>query len=677
MANAEFTGRKARRSEPLVWIKRIVIYDSLDPLHVLRSIDLHPGLNIIWGIETIQPGGKFDPGHGVGKTTFCRLLRYCLGETSFGQAHVVSEIRHTFPTAHVAAEIRVADKTWCVLRPLSDAKSFAQEGSTIEELIQEKPKNSYPTFTANLAQVCLSGIRTDSILSGGGTLLWDHVLALCSRDQEARYDKFWNWRQKRSDSGTPKLTKLDASLCVRALLGILPEKESVLRRQLQTQTQQLSQGEQSLTQKRSEPAFQVRELRRKLSQFGVDEALDGNIDTTEVLGLPSFVAGRAAALEDERKKLEEKLPQVERQISLAAASLLEPAELQAQEAVAADVTETGNADLLRDIRELRELQQELTDATTALCKYGQILIGNCDYAKAQLRQVESELREAQRRDLPETTRREQVAAALASRASRRSELVKGLREKLDALNKQRDDIMNASRTKTETINKLNVALQQLQQWHAIASGNTNNTEVAQLVIDQAELTANIAKTKASLKELLVAQNKQAKELRQTFETLVQHTLSNDYNGRVEVSDEGMTFKACRGNSLSGEAFDTLSVLLADLALLKMGAAGKAGHPGLLIHDSPREADLGEQIYDRFLSLASALEGELAKDGSAPVQYIVTTTTPPPEPLQKDSHRLGSDNGPLFTKQLEPPPTEKPVLLDEQPGLFEEEEEWGE
>src|SRR5574337_851976 len=41
------------------------------------------------------------------------------------------------------------------------------------------------------------------------------------------YDLFWNWRHTRSDSGWPKFgkPKIDAGLCVRALLGLLDPEE--------------------------------------------------------------------------------------------------------------------------------------------------------------------------------------------------------------------------------------------------------------------------------------------------------------------------------------------------------------------------------------------------------------------------------------------------------------------
>ena len=77
------------------------------------------------------------------------------------------------------------------------------------------------------------------------------------------------------------------------------------------------------------------------------------------------------------------------------------------------------------------------------------------------------------------------------------------------------------------------------------------------------------------------------------------------------------------------------------------------HPGLLIHDSPREADLNVKLYERVLDTAFALMPD--EQRSLPYQYIVTTTTPPSSSLQQHAVtklELSSGDGSLFGRQLE-------------------------
>jgi hypothetical protein len=82
-----------------------------------------------------------------------------------------------------------------------------------------------------------------------------------------------------------------------------------------------------------------------------------------------------------------------------------------------------------------------------------------------------------------------------------------------------------------------------------------------------------------------------------------------------------------GGDRSTVAIDSLKVIAFDLAVLCMSIEGKIRLPAFLIHDSPREADLGLSVYHRLFETVQALEG----DAEEPLfQYIVTTTTPPPE-----------------------------------------------
>ena len=86
--------------------------------------------------------------------------------------------------------------------------------------------------------------------------------------------------------------------------------------------------------------------------------------------------------------------------------------------------------------------------------------------------------------------------------------------------------------------------------------------------------------------------------------------------------------------VSTAALDSLKIVAFDLAALHMAIEEKADLPPLLIHDSPREADLDGQLYARLFSLVHQWEEE----AEAPCfQYIVTTTTAPPSELQGDNY----------------------------------------
>lgn len=76
-----------------------------------------------------------------------------------------------------------------------------------------------------------------------------------------------------------------------------------------------------------------------------------------------------------------------------------------------------------------------------------------------------------------------------------------------------------------------------------------------------------------------------------------------------------------------------SLVIADIA--SMLSAGLMGyHPGFLLHDSPREADLDRHIYDRYFNAILQITNLLGGAEKAPFQYIVTTTSAPPKNLQE-------------------------------------------
>src|SRR5688572_18945078 len=88
------------RDLPFVWVRRLVIRDGVSD-EPLQDVPLKPGMNIIWGRETKETeANAFQPGHGLGKTTFCRLVRFCLGEASFGQPRTVAGVQNAFPDGY-------------------------------------------------------------------------------------------------------------------------------------------------------------------------------------------------------------------------------------------------------------------------------------------------------------------------------------------------------------------------------------------------------------------------------------------------------------------------------------------------------------------------------------------------------------------------------------------------
>jgi hypothetical protein len=173
---------------------------------------------------------------------------------------------------------------------------------------------------------------------------------------------------------------------------------------------------------------------------------------------------------------------------------------------------------------------------------------------------------------------------------------------------------------------------------------------------------------------LLAEHEDNRELLNTiFSTAAKNVLpSANYDGKVELEERELHFQITHGGTMTGEAMETLAVLLADISCLIYNSFSSLSYlPGILLHDSPREADLGLRLYRGFFRFAAQLETEFQSHGGCPFQYIITTTTPPPKALTKDAHvvlRLDAskESELLFRRDLSRPPEKEQLDLIREP-----------
>jgi hypothetical protein len=115
-----------------------------------------------------------------------------------------------------------------------------------------------------------------------------------------------------------------------------------------------------------------------------------------------------------------------------------------------------------------------------------------------------------------------------------------------------------------------------------------------------------------------------------FDRTMKELIGPDAGGGVVLDARGLRPSPDATAGVSGAGLGTLAAVIGfDLACLAAGITGVGFHPGLVIHDSPHNADIEDALYQRVFDLVRGLE---AGYGNGPVgfQYIVTATTPPPE-----------------------------------------------
>ncbi len=119
---------------------------------------------------------------------------------------------------------------------------------------------------------------------------------------------------------------------------------------------------------------------------------------------------------------------------------------------------------------------------------------------------------------------------------------------------------------------------------------------------------------------------------QKFSAMIRRMVNENAKGAVTLTGNGLDIVVDVDGDRRTAAIESLKVLAFDLACLCLSIEGATRVPAFLVHDSPREADLGLSIYDELFRLMRELE-ELTE--TTAFQYVVTTTTRPPDDLRRD------------------------------------------
>lgn len=619
---------KPSRSEPVFWIRRIVILQQLDPFEKVNDFTFKRGLNIVFGEEKGSWQDIKASGHGVGKTSLCRLIRYCLGEPHFGRRRVVTAIRQDFPAGWVGAELNVNGQAWAVLRPFAVGPwSRAARDMTVEDLaLQRQQAVPYGDFETALGSALMASMPRQGQVVPGLKLTHSHLLPAFTRDQECRLESVWKWRSERSDSDAPSLPrpKIDGSRVIRAILGVLDAEELALQDKRDAATSKADQLRVQIDTRLNEPRYWVARLTQTLLDQGIpgtDQAAGGLFSPAN--HVPSFLDG-----------LRRKLEKVERVIALAndrSRAML--ARIQGREderkrlvAVAGLLAKRGDA-AAQFTQDERDLLAELRglQAGLRMCKAGGIAYRECEHIADNLDRLEGTRSVA----LPVVAQADQEAASIAADIEAIDEELVAPRARAAAMEARIRRLSARQRElerRIETIERLG---RDLDRYAGLIDGSQRDAELASLRNDlsleeesQSGLTVKIQSVRSRTTE-------QFDRVRRLYSAVIGAALAPDYSGEIIVTEEEIEFEIRRKAAIGGEAVESLAVVLADACGLLASVEGSANHPGFVLHDSPREADLGSALYHRYISFMLDRHNALGGDDRAPFQYIMTTTTPPP------------------------------------------------
>ena len=551
----------------------------------------------------------------------------------------MSRVKDTFPEGWVGMELSVDGQDWAVLKPIGhtgDAK--AGESVVVECLFdQDRKENHYSEFMDHLRNSMMSGLEANSPPNIDKPYDWRQLLAWLTRDQEARFQSLHDWRSPRSGSDTPKFQKPKehALYLIRLVLGLVQDKELKLSRKMTTDDRELTQHETRIAELRREPEYRFNEQERALKQLlGLSPGEMLNVDesdcTSPVYIKRSETENAISTLQSDIEHLDQNIAQ--KHIWLASYDEQRRAFHDAMEATE-EATEDPGDESPEDetIRQLRALRGRD-------CTYGNVSISECSYVRRRIAEAESKIIDLQKEgeDQRVASESERRLIILEQQRKDHDEVVALLTILREKLNKD----VTAKQGKERELSNFHAQLQRLD-YHLgqrkaaldLIEGRAPNTELQRLSERATNLRAGIEEQGKVLEDLMGSYDQRLKAIRKIYNSLIVNALSKTYSGKLRMPKGELQFHIDEATGLSGEAVETLALVLADVAAMECSCKGIGHHPRFLLHDSPREADLDRHIYNRYLLSMWSLTEEHGGQDVAPFQYIVTTTSRPPDNLK--------------------------------------------
>lgn len=644
----------AIRTLPRLWVERVWLVESREPKSITREVVLRPGVNVVWAREPESDSGSglASAGHGVGKTSFCLLLRYLLGDEATAISTLREKAAASFPKGGVAAQVHVDGVSWLVYRPYAAfGHSMAKPGVALDSLFEEPRVGDFSAYQAALQTAFICQLPAQTLPGTNQPLEWRHLLAWCIREQRTRFDGFFHWRE--GDGLGFRRPRQDPPLFVSSVLGILDSGIDALMRDIERIDAEQSQVQAQIPELERLPVFEMERLEMRVrSQVGAGDDCPLYESITED-SLEAQVKAHlkvAAATENafETQAVAEEAAMTPDISSLADLGK-EADRCKLEKGIAQSLLDAKEDDYRRLTNELAELDQ-----LVGHCRHGKIDFNDCQHIKVLKTTVSLPWRmdaKAALASVPARRKALEAAASAEAAATRHLEAqaqkVAGLRVRVAGLR---------IRAATSRVSRATVEQEwaELQLRDKLRKEGKDTAELQRARKRDAELGADLASKKSALVQRRQQASARVDRLKAVTSLVAQALLGEPGHGRFLPESDSSPFDLAVG----GEAYQVLEVLLGDLTcLLDAATSNDSNHPGFLVHDCPREADMSALLYRNFLVTALEADNQLSSLGGVPFQYIVTTTSAPPPELGQEPYLVlelqpGKEGELLFKRRLD-------------------------
>ncbi len=651
-------------SDPVFWIAEVQLLSSLSAESLIRSIPLKKGLNIVWS-EGGRPGGdekERGRGHGAGKTAFCRIIRYILGEHHYGNRFIRDRLaaNKALKRAYVAAEIWLNGRQWSVIRSLYvGGKQFAVAGSDISSAISAPSSKqiTHRKFVELLQEAVLSRFPVSNFgADQDNPILWDHVIQPLSRDQEAHLSSLHNWRETASAAEPAGMSDADRAFLMRCILGIADTKEGEklkLRSEFQNGNKQaqftidtyrqvardaiddikVSFPDLNLPATPDDSLF-ANKLASRAEKSG-DEKVGEILKSIDALGLDDLkrrINQHSLIIERIKGRIEERQEQIESLKSkLDAFGQIENPTPKDNEAI--------RKHLLEKLRQGNRFCAVPIEKATECRIYWQCGIQD------QLKMATSE--EFALETVP--LYKQQISLLETELAPHLDEIANNNRA-IDQLKQELQERQAREATFKDQINQIRRAFSAQERNGHILLSALRHIETAKNEFSTNNLS--IKDIELEIQSIREDSRDRQKDLSNIFNAVLQSIAGRHFSGELVFTNIENNAKLKRFNETESEGYKALKALAYDLSALLAMLHGIGHHPGFLMHDSPRESDLEASIYHPFIDFTAML----ASLYPGTFQHIITTTENPPDHLQGSPPvclKLSSQQEPdfLFRKVL--------------------------